>query len=155
MPYNPKDPASWNLVIADDEPDSIAIIELVFESLGARIRTASSGQRCLQLLDEEAPHLLFLDVQMPEISGWEVVKRIRSSDALRSIIVIATTAKAMSGDRERVLKGGFDAYLSKPLSPLTIVADVTEVLLRKQAQTPPDTQPDASPAPADSGISAL
>ncbi len=65
---------------------------------------------------------------MPKMSGWEVLKHIRENPALKDVIVIALTAHAMHGDRERILAAGFDGYFSKPISPLTFVKDVNAIL---------------------------
>ena len=65
---------------------------------------------------------------MPKMSGWEVLKQVREDAALKDVVVIALTAHAMHGDRERILAAGFDGYFSKPISPLTFVKDVSAIL---------------------------
>ncbi len=122
------DPSTWNVLIVDDEPDSVGVVEHIFVFHKARVRTASSGPACLELLKQEVPHILFLDIQMPKMSGWEVLKHIRENPTLKDVIVIALTAHAMHGDRERILAAGFDGYFSKPISPLTFVKDVNAIL---------------------------
>jgi CheY-like chemotaxis protein len=122
------DPATWNVLIVDDEPDSVGVVEHIFVFHKARVRTASTGVACMDLLRQEVPNILFLDIQMPKLSGWEVLKQIREDTALKDITVIALTAHAMHGDRERILAAGFDGYFSKPISPLTFVKDVSTIL---------------------------
>jgi CheY-like chemotaxis protein len=122
------DPSTWNVLIVDDEPDSVGVVEHIFVFHKARVRTASSGPACLDLLKQEVPNILFLDIQMPKLSGWEVLKQIRGDARLKDIVVIALTAHAMHGDRERILAAGFDGYFSKPISPLTFVKDVSAIL---------------------------
>src|SRR5215472_10017105 len=106
MPFEPTQPSTWNLVIVDNEPDSIGIVEYVFKFHNARVRSATSGPACIALLNEELPDVLFLDIQMPGMTGWEVLKHIRGDSKMKDLVVIAMTANAMYGDRERILNGG-------------------------------------------------
>lgn len=129
MPFELEYPSTWNIVVVDDEPDSIGIVELVFKFHKASVRTASSGQECIALLAEALPDIVFLDIQMPVMSGWEVLKHIRNTPEMQSLIVIAMTAHAMYGDRERILGAGFNAYFPKPLSPINLVADVRKAIV--------------------------
>ena len=122
------DLSTWNVLIVDDEPDSIGVVEHIFVFHQARVRTATSGPACLELLKQERPTILFLDIQMPKMSGWEVLKQIRQDVSLKDTVVIALTAHAMYGDKERILDAGFDGYFSKPISPLTFVKDVSAIL---------------------------
>lgn len=137
MPFSATDPSTWDVLIVDNESDSIGVIELVMEYHKASVRTAVSGTECLTALAMRAPYILYLDIQMPEISGWDILKAIRSNDSLKHITVIATTAKAMMGDRERILKAGFDGYFAKPIQPLELIKDTTAVLLSR----PPVSDP--------------
>ena len=122
------DLSTWNVLIVDDEPDSIGVVEHIFVFHQARVRTATSGPACIELLKQERPTILFLDIQMPKMSGWEVLKQIRQDVSLKDTVVIALTAHAMYGDKERILEAGFDGYFSKPISPLTFVKDVSAIL---------------------------
>jgi len=132
MSFEPAQPSTWKVVIADNEPDSIGVVEFVFKFHNARVRSATTGATCIALLKEELPDVLFLDIQMPGMTGWDVLKHIRSDAKMKKLVVIAMTANAMYGDREHTLASGFDYYLAKPLSPLTLVADVTKLLTDKQ-----------------------
>ncbi len=122
------DPSMWNVIIADDDPDSIGVVEYVLTFHGSKVRTANGGAACLEMLRQDRPTILFLDIQMPRMSGWDVIKEIRADTSLKDLLVIALTAHAMTGDRERVLAAGFDAYFSKPISPLTFINDVKAVV---------------------------
>ena len=122
------DPSQWNILIVDDEPDSIGVIEYVLKYYGSHVRAASSGPTCLTMLRQEKPHLMFLDIQMPGMSGWDVLQQVRQDILLKDLTIIALTAHAMAGDRERILKAGFDGYFSKPISPMTFIADLKEIL---------------------------
>jgi len=104
------------VVLADDNP---AGRELVREALGphvAAIIEAGDGREALKLIRETHPDLVLLDIQMPEMDGYEVVRAIRRDPSLRGLRVVALTAFAMRGDRERALAAGFDDYLTKPIA---------------------------------------
>jgi CheY-like chemotaxis protein len=122
------DPSMWNIVVTDDDPDTIRVVECVLAFFGARVRAAECGSVCLDLIRQERPTFLLLDIQMPLMSGWDVLEKIRKDDSLKDLLVIALTAHAMAGDRERVLEGGFNAYLPKPINPLTFVSEVKACL---------------------------
>jgi CheY-like chemotaxis protein len=122
------DSSTWNIVIVDDEPDSIGVAEYVLQFHGAKVRTALNGISGLDLLHQERPTALLLDIQMLKMSGWDVLKAIRQDGQLKGLPVIALTAFAMSGDKERILAAGFDGYLSKPISPMTFISEMDALL---------------------------
>ena len=104
------------VLVADDNP---AGRELVRESLGdhvASIIEASDGREALVKIRESLPDLVLLDIQMPEMDGFAVLREIRSDPALQGLRVVALTAFAMQGDRERALAAGFDDYVTKPVT---------------------------------------
>ncbi len=104
------------VLIADDNP---AGRELVHESLAEHVGSileASDGREALAKIRESRPDLVLLDIQMPEMDGYQVVREIRSDPALKSLRVVALTAFAMQGDRERALEAGFDDYVTKPVT---------------------------------------
>lgn len=123
-----QNPANWNAVIVDDEIDNIGVVELVLDFHGAKSRIASSGRICLKLMEEEVPNLLLIDIQMPEMDGFELLTRIRKNERWRHIPAIAVTARVMPGDRQTILDAGFDGYIAKPLSPMTFVDEVKSIL---------------------------
>jgi CheY-like chemotaxis protein len=124
--------ANWDVLIVDDEPDSAGVVEHIFHFHDSMVRVAYSGSICLELLDERKPTLVFLDIQMPRMSGWEVLKQIRERELLKDLPVIALTAHVMDGDRERILAAGFDGYIAKPLSPLRFVKEVQLILSMRE-----------------------
>ncbi len=110
--------------MVDDEPSNIGIIQYIFDFNNVRYTALESGMECMAFLAKERPTLLLLDLQMPKMSGWDVLKAIRSTPALADLPVIAVTAHAMVGDRERVLAAGFDGYIPKPISAGTFMEEV-------------------------------
>ena len=85
------------------------------ESLGYQVRVAYNGEDALRGADEFLPDIILLDIQMPKMNGFEATKRLRADPRFDSVPIIALTAFAMSGDRERCLEAGMDEYMSKPV----------------------------------------
>ena len=110
--------------MADDNP---AGRELVRESLAEHVSSiieASDGREALEKIRETLPDLVLLDIQMPEMDGYAVLREIRSDPALRDLRVVALTAFAMQGDRDRALQAGFDDYLTKPVTVAKLKAQL-------------------------------
>ena len=125
------DIANWNVLVVDDEPDNVGVIELVLSFHNAKVRTADSGTKCIQMMEEEAPNLLLVDIQMPEMSGMELMEKVREREEWRNIPVVVVTAHAMRGDDERFLAAGFDGYIAKPISAMTFVDELQSILSTK------------------------
>lgn len=125
------DLSDWNVVIVDDEPDNRGVLEFVLSSYNATVRTASTGQDCLTMMEEKAPTLLLADIQMAGMSGMELLEKVRAKEKWNSIPVIAITAFAMPGDRERILAAGFTGYISKPLSVMKLVDQIKAAISEK------------------------
>jgi CheY-like chemotaxis protein len=125
------DLSDWNVVIVDDEPDNRGVLEFVLSSYNATVRTAATGQQCLEMMEQKAPTLLLADIQMAGMSGMELLEKVRAHAAWNSIPVIAITAFAMPGDRERILGAGFTGYISKPLSVMKLVDQIKAVISEK------------------------
>ncbi|HSA92348.1 MAG TPA: response regulator [Terriglobales bacterium] len=103
------------ILLAEDNPTNRELIRDVLEADGCEVIEADNGQEALHKLREILPHLVLLDVQMPELDGYAVLNRLRADPQLARLPVIALTAYAMRGDRERALAAGFDGYVSKPV----------------------------------------
>mgnify|MGYP002336193238 CR=1 FL=1 len=116
-------------LVIDDEPDGVHIIELLLERYGAQIIGANNGRVGVQLAQKNHPHLIISDISMPGMDGWKMINALKNDEATKDIPVIALTAHAMYGDRERVLAAGFHNYLSKPLKPRTFVEDLMKLLI--------------------------
>ena len=112
------------VLVADDNP---AGRELVRESLAEHVSSiieAADGQEALEKIRETQPDLVLLDIQMPGMDGYAVLREIRSDPTLEGLRVVALTAFAMQGDRERALEAGFDDYLSKPVAVAKLKAQL-------------------------------
>ncbi|MCU0498352.1 MAG: response regulator [Anaerolineae bacterium] len=122
------EPRNWLALIVDDEPHNVNVIQYVLEFHKARTHIASSGHEGLELLDDIQPDFILLDLQMPGISGFEVLEVIRTMPHLQHLVVIALTAYSMTGDREKALKAGFDGYITKPINVMTVIDEIKLIL---------------------------
>src|SRR5258708_14931348 len=116
------DLSQWSVLLVDDEPDNIGVVEYIFRFSNVRVRSAMSVSSGLEMLQTELPTVLLTDVRMARMSGEDLLK------------VIAITAYALEGDRERFLGMGFDGYISKPITVDTLISDVQHVVEYKGTQ---------------------
>ena len=105
------------LVVADDEPRNVDLIRMLVEDTGlpVRILVARNGFDAIRSSQEAGPALVLMDLKMPGLDGWEATRLLKADPATAAIPVVALTAQAMAGDRERALAAGCDDYLTKPL----------------------------------------
>lgn len=113
------------IAVVEDNPDNRLLVQALLEDL-YDITEYETGQDALDGLLEDGPDLVLLDISLPEMDGTEVLAWIRQQDSLRSVPVIALTAHAMAGDREKYLSAGFDDYLTKPIVDETLLLGAIE-----------------------------
>ncbi|MBE2196073.1 MAG: response regulator [Anaerolinea sp.] len=118
----------WTVLIVDDEHDSLELARYLLEFYGAKVFTAVDGTEGLQKTLTIMPRFIISDISMPVMDGWEFVQKVKTNPKLASIPVIALTAHAMTGDRERALGMGFHNYLTKPLTAETFMSDLIRLL---------------------------
>jgi two-component system cell cycle response regulator DivK len=114
------------VLIVEDNEKNMKLFRDVLQATGYTTLEASSGEDALTLALAEGPALVLMDVQLPGIDGIEALVRLRSDERTASIPVLALTAQAMAGDRERFLDAGFDGYLSKPVDVVELIQTVNE-----------------------------
>jgi two-component system cell cycle response regulator DivK len=112
------------VMIVEDNELNMKLFNDLLRANGYETLPMRNGYEALDALKEHRPDLIIMDIQLPEISGLEVTKRIKQDEALRHIPVIAVTAFAMKGDEERIRQGGCEGYLSKPISVSTFIETV-------------------------------
>jgi CheY-like chemotaxis protein len=115
-----------SVLVVDDEPDSLDGVTGVLEFYGASVYNASNGKEAAELLETLKPDLILSDLSMPLMDGWALIAHIRQTPRLANIPVIALTAHAMTGDRQRGMNAGFTSYLTKPISALTLLSDLAD-----------------------------
>lgn len=107
--------AAETVLIVEDNEKSMKLFRDVLEVRGYRTLEATSGARGVELAASHLPDVVLMDIQLPDVDGVEALRRIRTDVRTALMPVVAVTAQAMDGDRERFLRAGFDAYLSKPI----------------------------------------
>jgi CheY-like chemotaxis protein len=120
------------ILLVEDNPHNRALFETLLSSRGHEVEIAVDGKEALDILAGPAPDLVLLDLSLPKVDGWTVARTIRgNADPRRAgIPVVALTAHAMRGDRDRALEAGCDAYVSKPVSPRELARIVDKTLER-------------------------
>jgi CheY-like chemotaxis protein len=118
------------ITLVEDNPDNRLLVRVILEPL-YQVTEYENGSAALAGLRQQKPGLVLLDVSLPEMDGTEVLKRIRADERLRGLPVIALTAHAMAGDREKFLAAGFDDYVTKPIVDETLLLDAIQKLLAK------------------------
>jgi CheY-like chemotaxis protein len=116
------------ILIADDRPSSRELLRLVLERAGYEVVDAEDGQQALERARSESPDLILLDLQMPGLDGYAVLAALRSEKRFKNLPVLALTASAMRGDRERIMEAGFTDYLAKPAGPEVLRETVARML---------------------------
>jgi two-component system phosphate regulon response regulator PhoB len=124
------------ILVIEDEPDISALVAYQLAHAGFQVRTASTGREALRALDAEAPDLVVLDLMLPEVSGTEILRTMRTGRETRDIPVIVLTARSDEEDRLHGFQLGADDYVSKPFSPKELVLRVKAVLRRAPPAEP-------------------
>ena len=114
------------VLVVEDNEKNMKLFRDVLEASGYRLLEATTGEQAMELAVEQQPNLVLMDIQLPDIDGVDALGRLRADARTASIPVVALTAQAMHGDRERFLDAGFDAYISKPVDIVEFVKTVKE-----------------------------
>jgi CheY-like chemotaxis protein len=110
-----------SVLMVDDDADGLALLQFVIELAGATVQTAPSGSDALDILKSWTPDVMMLDISLPEMDGYELLKQIRSRPALRNVPAIAVTAHAYERDKQRATEAGFSVHVSKPFDAEALV----------------------------------
>jgi CheY-like chemotaxis protein len=124
----PTTPRKSRILIADDRPSSRELLRLVLERSGYEVIEAEDGEQAVERARMENPDLILLDLQMPVLDGYGVLAALRSEARFLNLPVLALTASAMRGDRERIMEAGFTDYLAKPAGPEILRETVARLL---------------------------
>ena len=118
--------AGERVLIVEDNEKNMKLFRDVLSAKGYRTLEATSGAQAIELALEHVPDLVLMDIRLPDVDGVEALGRLRSDERTTSIPVVAVTAQAMRGDRERFLAAGFDGYVPKPVDIAELAATVRE-----------------------------
>jgi two-component system cell cycle response regulator DivK len=114
------------ILVVEDNEKNMKLLRDVLRATGHRLLEAASGGQAVALAREHLPDIVLMDIQLPDMNGIEALAQLRSDPRTASIPVLAVTAQAMKGDRERFIGEGFDAYLSKPIDIDELLTTVGE-----------------------------
>ncbi len=123
------------VLIVEDNPVNLRLAQFLLEKKGFTVRKAGSGAECLAEMTRELPDIVLMDIQLPSEDGLAVTRKIRSDPRMAGVIVVALTAHAMAGDRERILGAGCDGYIAKPVDPQGLAAEVAAYLQQGRLKT--------------------
>ncbi len=107
-----------NILYIEDNPDNMTLVQRALETPGYKLLKAKNGLEGVNIAETEDVDLILLDINLPDIDGYEVAQRLRASEkvALKTTPIIAVTANALKGDAEKALNAGCDVYMSKPIN---------------------------------------
>jgi two-component system cell cycle response regulator DivK len=118
--------AGERILVVEDNEKNMKLVRDVLVATGYRTLEAATGGRAFELAAEHSPDLVLMDIQLPDFDGVSVLGRLRADERTAGIPVLAVTAQAMHGDRERFLAAGFDGYVSKPLNIRELIGTVRQ-----------------------------
>ena len=119
---------NWNVLVVDDEPDSLEVASRWLRLAGANVITASNGQKGLEAANEYIPKFILADLTMPVMDGWEMLYELKHNTMTKHIPVIALTAHALAGIKAQTLQAGFVDHIAKPLNPHKFVEQVVGIV---------------------------
>ena len=124
------------ILVVDDAPVNLKLMRLLLTHEGYEVRTAERAEDALLMLSNYRPELILADLQLPGMNGLEMARRVKQNPETKAIRVVALTACAMAGDRERALHAGCDDYISKPIDTTALASRVRQLLTSDPAQAP-------------------
>jgi CheY-like chemotaxis protein len=116
------------ILVVEDNEDNLTLIDYLLRAYGYTPLLARSGEDGLRIATEMCADLILLDIRMPGLDGYQVAAAIRGTSGLERTRIVAVTASAMVGDRERITAAGFDGYIQKPVDPETLLASLQPFL---------------------------
>lgn len=137
-----------DILFIDDEPDNLLLGQQILLFFTSSVRTAENGHKALALVREKRPSVILSDLSMPEMSGWELKVQLDTDPDLRTIPFIAVTAHATTSDRERIEAAGFTYYITKPFSPITLLATLYGLDLTGATAKPESSVKQGTPIPS-------
>jgi two-component system, cell cycle response regulator DivK len=116
------------ILVVEDNQDNMTLISDVLLSLNYEVIQATDGEQGVKVAGVEKPDLILMDLSLPRMDGWTATRHIKANPELKAIPIIALTAHAMVGDRERALEAGCDDYVSKPINLRELASKLTQFI---------------------------
>jgi two-component system, cell cycle response regulator DivK len=114
------------ILLVEDNDNNRYLAQFLLERSGHTVKAAENGKIALEMAREEKPDLVVMDIQMPEMDGYETAKRFKEDPMLKDVPLVGVSSFAMPGDRSAALRIGFVGYIEKPINPETFANDVTQ-----------------------------
>lgn len=121
------------VLVVEDNDMNMQLVEYLLEEGGYEILKATSGEEALEVTSRTVPDLILMDIHLPGMDGLTVVREMKGSDRTQGIPILALTAHAMRGDRDRFLEAGCDGYISKPIDVKTFIESIEQYLRDRDA----------------------
>ena len=125
---------SKTILIVEDNSQNMRLVEMALSAESYFLLKAINGEEALEIAKKESPDLIIMDVQLPKMSGLEVTRKLREIPEFSRTPIIAITAYAMKGDKEKALEAGCNAYLSKPVRARDLPDLIAKMLLQRQEE---------------------
>jgi two-component system cell cycle response regulator len=138
------------ILLIEDNPDNLDLMSYLLTAYGHAVTTAEDGESGIAAARTSRPDLIACDIHLPGVDGYDVATALKSDPTLADVPVIAVTALAMVGDRERILAAGFDGYITKPIDPQRVVGELDAYLPANLRGAAPDTGSGRSDAATES-----
>src|SRR5882762_5954796 len=122
------------ILLAEDNAINRELLREILETRGYTVLEACDGQQALQMIEQAPPDIVLMDIGMPILDGFATLSRIRQNPRLTSLPVVAVTAYAMQGDREKIIDAGFNGYLSKPVNFHSLGMELERLLDNQQSR---------------------
>lgn len=135
--------ANETILIIEDNPTNLKLANLLLTIEGYQVKTATNAEEALKVLATFHPKLILMDLQLPGKNGFDLTVELKSSPKFQDVIIVALTAYAMKGDKEKAKLAGCDGYMTKPISVATFPFEINQFLQQK-----PDLKPIIEPKPA-------
>lgn len=137
-----------HVLVIEDSQVNLDLMRYLLEAHGYRVSAAGDGRAGIEAARKESPDLILCDIQMPHMDGYDVARFLKQDAVLGAIPLIAVTALAMVGDREKILAAGFDGYCAKPIDPEVFLEQLEPFLGVASRQSPRQGEERAAPSPA-------
>jgi len=118
----------WNVLVVEDEADSMELVQGLLSHYGIHCVGAGSGEEALQILEKTIPTLIILDLALPGVDGWGVLKAVRTSNVLSQVPCVAITAFHTPELAEQAIRAGFNAYFAKPIDSTSFVRELQTIV---------------------------
>lgn len=122
--------ADETILVVDDHPTNLRLVVFLLEAEGYRVDIATTADEARAAIERRMPRLILMDVQLPGTGGLDLTRELRSREATRGVAIVAVTAYAMKGDREKAIDAGCDEYVTKPIDTRALPGLIRSVLDR-------------------------